>query len=290
MVAGVGVVAVADLGEGLGVGIGWRPELANMILAMTGLGFVEVIAEGLAPGHQIPLPLVELRRRGVAVVPHGTRLSLGGAEFPDPERVGHLVRLATALEAPLVSEHIAFVRAGGREAGHLLPVPRTRDTLDVMVENVAAVAASLPVPLALEPVAALFEWPDAEMNEAEFVSELLERTDTLLLLDVANVYANAHNHGYDPGEFLDRLPLDRLAYVHVAGGVVKDGLYHDTHAHPVLPGVLDLLGRLRERTAVPAVLLERDARYPSAVEFETELIAIAAAAKCREWRPTADVG
>ena len=59
--------------------------------------------------------------RGVPVIPHGVRLSLGGAEPVDPARVAHLAGLRRALDAPLVSEHIAFVRAGGREAGHLLP-------------------------------------------------------------------------------------------------------------------------------------------------------------------------
>lgn len=273
----------------LGVGMGWRPELAGTIRGMTGLGFVEIVADGLAPGRPVPLPLAALRERGVAVVAHGTRLSLGGAEPPDQDLVSHLVRLATELEAPLVSEHIAFVRAGNREAGHLLPVPRTRDALEVMVENVAALAAALPVPLALEPIAALFEWPEAEMDEATFIGELLERTDTRLLLDVANVYANAHNHGFDAAAQLERLPLERLAYVHVAGGIVRDGLYHDTHAHPVCPGVLDLLGRLSERTAVPGVMLERDARYPSAAEIEGELGAITAAARRHEWRATTGV-
>ena len=74
------------------------------------------------------------------------------------------------------------------------------------------------MPLALEHVAALVEWPDAEMDEAAFVGELIERTGALLLLDLSNLYANAHNHGYDALEALDRFPLERIAYVHVGGG------------------------------------------------------------------------
>jgi uncharacterized protein (UPF0276 family) len=100
-----------------------------------------------------------------------------------------------------------------------------------------------------------------------------------LLLDVANVHANARNRGQDPSAVLDRMPLDRVAYVHVAGGALHDGLYHDTHLDPVPPAVLTLLAEVRERGAAPAVMLERDGRYPPAAELHGELTAIAAAAR-----------
>ena len=112
-----------------GVGIGWRDELAGFVGRRQGLGFVEVVAESLHDGQPLPDGLEALRRRGVPVVPHGVRLSLGSADEPDPARVGHLAALAERLGSPLVSEHVAFVRGGGLEAGHLLPVPRTRAAL-----------------------------------------------------------------------------------------------------------------------------------------------------------------
>jgi uncharacterized protein (UPF0276 family) len=248
-----------------------------MAVRRTDLGFVEIVAEAFPEGRQLPLPLQALRRRGVQVVPHGVRLSLGSACEPDPARLAALATLAGRVDAPLVSEHIAFVRAAGVEAGHLLPVPRTRAMLEVLVANVTTAMAALPVPLALEPIAALFEWPDAEIDEAAFVTELLDRTGALLLLDVANVYANARNHGHDPVAVLDRLPLDRLAYVHVAGGMEESGLYHDTHANPVPPAVFDLLAHLAARRTVPGAMLERDGHFPPTVDLEAELDAIAAA-------------
>ena len=266
------------MSAGLGLGLGWRHAVAGVPLRRSDLGFVEVVAESLPSCRPIPPALIAARRRGVRVVPHGVRLSLGGGERPDPERVAHLAQLAVRFESPLISEHVAFVRAGGREAGHLLPVPRTRAALDVLVANVVEAMAGLPVPLALEPIATLFEWPAAEIDEGDFLAELLDRTGALLLLDVANVWANAHNAGTDPVALLDRLPLDRVAYVHVAGGTESGGLYHDTHAHPVQPGVLDLLRRLRHRAAIPGVMLERDGRFPPASELERELDTIAAIA------------
>ncbi len=264
--------------EALGVGIGWRPEIAGVLADLPGLRFTEVVAESLPDDGTVPEPLADLRARGVTVVPHGTRLSLGGAEPLDPQRLDRLAQVAAGLGAPLVSEHIAFVRAGGVEAGHLLPIPRTRESLDVLVDNVRTAQSGLPVPLALEPIAALFDWPDDELDEADFLTEALDRTGAFLLLDLANVYANARNRGTDPTALLDRLPLDRIAYVHVAGGHENDGWYHDTHTASTPTEVFELVRGLCARHRPPALMLERDGDYPPAATLHAELDALAAAA------------
>jgi uncharacterized protein (UPF0276 family) len=262
-------------GPRLGRGIGWRPELAWAIERRTDLGFVELLAEDFEPQRPLPVPLRRLQERGVTLIPHGVTLSLAGAEPPDRDRLDALAALARRCKAPLVSEHIAFVRAGGIESGHLLPPPRTAEAVEVLVENIRLAKAALPVPLALENVASLFDWPHPEFDEASFLTELLEQADVGLLLDIENVYANARNLGGDPVNFLDRLPLSRIAYVHIAGGVERAGVYHDTHAHPVPRPVLELLEELCARTDVPGVLLERDDRFPTEAELNEELDAIA---------------
>ena len=257
------------------LGIGWRPEIAFAIERRRDLGFVELVAENFDLAAPIPRPIERLRERGVTLIPHGISLSLGSAEPPDPARLDMLAQLATKCGSPLVSEHIAFVRSGDKEAGHLLPLPRTREALDVIVANILEAKKVLPVPLALENISSLFDWPNAEMDEATFLTEILEQADVLLLLDIENVYANARNHGYDPLRFLERIPLERIAYVHVAGGVERDGIYHDTHAHSIPQGVLDLLGELCARTEVPGVMLERDDAFASDEELNAELDSIA---------------
>jgi uncharacterized protein (UPF0276 family) len=262
---------------GYGVGIGWRPEIAGFVAGLPGLRFAEVVAESVHAHGDLPAGLGELRDRGVAVVPHGVRLSLGGAEPVEPARVEHLAAVARRLRAPLVSEHIAFVRAGGVEAGHLLPVPRSREAVDAVVANVRRTRAELDVPIALEPIAAIFDWPDDELDEGAFLTEILERTGALLLLDVANVYANARNRGTDPVDLLDRLPLEKVAYVHVAGGAERNGVYHDTHTDAVPQPVLDLIAELCARHRPPALMLERDGDYPPAAALRDELDAIAKA-------------
>ncbi|WP_344336137.1 DUF692 domain-containing protein, partial [Streptomyces globosus] len=259
----------------LGVGIGWRPEIADAVERLPGLDWVEVVAENICPGH-LPESLQRLLDRGVRVVPHGVSLGLGGAERPDAGRLDALAERAVALGAPLVTEHIAFVRTASPalEAGHLLPVQRTRDALDVLCENVRIAQEALPVPLALENIAALVRWPGEELTEAQFLTELVERTGVRLLIDVANLHTNRINRGEDPAAVLAAIPPEALAYVHVAGGVERDGVWHDTHAHPVPPAVLAILADLAGRMRPAGVLLERDDAFPPEDELAAEFAAI----------------
>ncbi|MFG3349358.1 DUF692 family multinuclear iron-containing protein [Streptomyces sp. NPDC048018] len=275
----------------LGIGIGWRPEIADAVEALPGVDWVEVVAENVCAGH-LPDSLQRLRARGVTVVPHGVSLGLGGADRPDAGRLAALAEKATALGAPLVTEHIAFVRAGGPltatpllEAGHLLPVPRTRDALDVLCENVRIAQEALPVPLALENIAALIAWPGEELTEGQFLTELVERTGVRLLIDVANLHTNHVNRGEDPADALSSLPVEAIAYVHVAGGLERDGVWHDTHAHPVPRPVLDILADLAARVSPPGVLLERDDRFPAPQELAAELSTIRATVTGARPRP-----
>lgn len=252
-----------------GTAVAWRPALSALLgsyAAAGRLGFTEVVAENLSD-TSLPSSLTSL---DVPVVVHGVTLGLAGAAPPSPTGLDRLASLAGALGSPLVSEHVAFVRAADSpsalhsdvlEAGHLLPPPRTRESLDVLVENVRIAQESLPVPLAVENIAALFGWPEDTYSEPDFLSELVARTGVGLVLDVANLYASATARGSDPAADLQRFPLDAVAYVHVAGGVERDGLYLDTHAHPMPPPVLALLETLVDAhrgRPLPGILLERD--------------------------------
>lgn len=257
-----------------GTAVAWRRPLAGLLAEYAEQGllsFTEVVAENVDPGR-LPAELVALRDAGVVVVPHGVTLGLAGAALPDPDRLTHLAALAERLDAPLVSEHVAFVRAAATpdplhgdvlEAGHLLPPPRTPDSLAVLVENVRAAQAALPVPLAVENIAALLAWPEDTIDEPDFLTALVDATGCRLVLDVANLHASAVARGTDPVADLLRFPLGAVAYVHVAGGVEQDGLYLDTHAHPMTPAVLDLVATLvaaydDRGLPLPGILLERD--------------------------------
>ncbi len=293
-----------------GVGLGWRPETAWLIDSSGrrpapraqpvgspphasralidsrgagggrhGVAFSEVIAENVAPDRPPPA-LAAAVARGLPVVAHGVSLNLGGAEPPDRARVQRLAAVARALRSPLVSEHVSFSGARELESPHFLPVPYTRPQLAVLVDHVRRVAGALDVPLALENVAAPLAWPGDELAEADFLAELLERTGALLLLDVANLHANLVNHGGDLDGYLARLPLDRIAYLHAAGGArvgSAGAMWRDTHAHPIGPGLHATLGAVLARTGPRPILLERDHAFPARAALDAELAELEAA-------------
>jgi uncharacterized protein (UPF0276 family) len=274
---------------GLGVGAGWRSAIADELLTQTtaGMRFSEVVAENVTPGR-LPEPLTKALRAGLTVVPHGVTLGLAGGARPDLVRLDHLAALAAAMGAPLVSEHIAFVRAGTGtdpvhadvlEAGHLVPAARTPDALAVLVDNVRAAQTRLPVPLALENIAATLAWPETSIDEPEFLTALVEATGCLFLLDVANLHATCSALGGDAHALLDRMPLDHVAYIHVAGGFTDpSGVYWDTHAHDMTDDVLSLLTHVVDVLGPdgPPVLLERDTDVDAEI-VRTELTRVRAA-------------
>ena len=221
--------------------------------------FVEIVAETCYTQRATRREACAIREIW-PVIPHGVKLSLGSAERVDLDRARRLGALARELRAPMISEHASFTRAGGTDVGHLTQLPRTREAISVLARNVDRVRSVLPdVPFLLENVAWSFLWPDDEMSEPEFYQELVRATGCPLLLDVGNLYANAVNEGHDPREALLAYPLEHVAMVHVAGGVREHGFYFDTHAHPVPPDVLALVGELVARRPDVPVMIERDA-------------------------------
>lgn len=268
------------------LGMGWRPELALAIERRGDLGFVEIVAENFQ-ARSLPRSLMSLKRKGLDVIPHSVSLSLGGADRPDKRRIDRLNELGDRLDSPFVSDHICFVRSGGLESGHLLPVARTELSLKILVDNVQEAQQRLKRPLVLENIAYLCDWRHCQMSEGEYISRLVLQTGCTLLLDVANLHANAINHHFDAIRFLRELPLNHIEYVHVAGGMSHAGVYHDTHAHAVPAGVLSLLHEVSRLTALPRVMLERDDLFPDETCLYKELDAIKqslSAPEKGEWR------
>lgn len=256
------------------VGLGFRPELAADLMAQPRtVDFVEIVAETCYTQRATRREACAIREIW-PVIPHGVKLSLGSAEGVDLERAKRLGVLARELRAPMISEHASFTRAGASDIGHLTQLPRTREAIAVLARNVERVRRVLPdVPLLLENVAWSFLWPDDEMDEPTFYQEVVRATGCPLLLDVGNLYANAVNEGRDPTAALLAYPLAHVAMVHVAGGVMEHGFYFDTHAHPVPPEVVALVGELLARRPDVPVMIERDANIDMR-ELDAELRAI----------------
>lgn len=259
------------------VGLGWRPELAASILAhLDEIDIVEVIADDW---FEAPASRRRALRTLVAQVPvalHGIGMGLASC-LPVPDhRLDAMARLVNEVRPAFWSEHLAFVRAGGYEIGHLAAPPRSADTLDGTAENVERarrVVGSSPL---LENIATLVE-PPGDRSETDWVAGALEATGAGLLLDLHNLHANAANFGFDARAFLDRLPADRIQAIHLAGGRWINGAdgrarLVDDHLHDVPAPVLALLEEVAARVPRPlTVILERDGHYPPFDVLRSEL-------------------
>ena len=247
----------------LGVGLGFRTAFrSDLFFHQEQVDFLEIIADHYLDASAEKERELDLLAEHFVLIPHGLHLSLGSAEGIDPVYLGKLAHLIKRLNPPWWSEHIAFTQAGGIPIGHLASLPFTRDAVEVLCRNIAAVRREIAASLLLENITYTVALPGAEMSEAEFIAEVLDRTGCGLLLDVTNLYTNAVNHGYVPGDFLDQLPLERVAQLHFAGGHWQRDVLVDSHAHPTPPEVWAWMGEVLARAPVQAAVLERDENLP----------------------------
>ncbi len=264
--ASVGAEAETKLGAGLSLR---RPHLADALAHADSVDLLEIVADHyFAPARRDELAILNER---FTLVPHGLDLSLGSAAGVPADYLRDLAALIAAIEPPYWSEHVAFTRVGERRIGHLAPIPFTREALDVFVRNVAFVRTSIDRPLILENIACPFDIPYAEYTEAEFLTLLVERTGCGLLLDVANLYYNALNRGQNPGECLERYPLEAVVQCHLAGGHWADDEWVDSHAESVPEPVWDLFAQVARRVPLRAAIVERDEHLPAFLDLTREV-------------------
>lgn len=250
-------------------GVGWRPELAAGILAnLDHIDVLEVLAENYSSA---PAPKKKALRSLGADVPlvlHGVSMGLASTLPVESKRLDTMARLIEDIRPESWSEHLAFVRAGGVEIGHLAAPPRTQPSVEGALENIRRARQVIGRVPSLENIATLIDPPASSMGEAEWTRHILAEADCPMLLDLHNLYANAVNLGRDPEAYLAEFPLERVGMVHLSGGhwigKGEERRLLDDHLHDVPDPVFGLLATVAERASRPlTVILERDGRYPS---------------------------
>ena len=260
------------------VGLGWRAELAAGILTHADrIDLVEVIADDWFECGRRELRALRTLGAQVPVVLHGVGLGLASSVPVDGHRLEAMARVLEAARPEFWSEHLAFVRGGGREIGHLAAPPRTAATIEGATANLdraRTIVGSAPL---LENIATLIDPPGSDRDEAVFVRDVAETANAELLLDLHNLHANSVNFGFDALAYLDALPIHRIHAVHLAGGrwVSASGGQRrllDDHLHDVPEAVFTLLEELGARSLQPlTIIVERDGSYPPIAALLDEL-------------------
>ena len=249
------------------VGIGLRaPHIAEIIAAPPPVGWLEVHTENYLGGGPGPRALERIRREH-AVSLHGVGLSLGTAEGLDLAHLARVVDLARRVEPILVSEHLSWSLAGGAYLNHLLPLPYTDESLDLVARHVTQVQEALGRPLLVENPSGYLRFRHSPIPEPEFLVALARRTGCGLLCDVNNVFVTCRNFDQDPAAYLDALPASTIGEIHLAGHARNEAdgriILIDDHGSPVADEVWALYARALERFGPRPTLIEWDTDIPA---------------------------
>lgn len=254
-----------------GVGVGLRiPHYAHIFSRKPVVDWFEIISENFMVDGGRPLAVLDQILERYRVVQHGVSLYFGSAERLNREHLRRLKALVRRTGTPWLSDHLCWGSVDGRYSHDLLPMPYTFEAAKSTARKIRQAQDFLEVPIIVENVSSYAEFHISEMAEWQFLNEVVERADCGILLDVNNIYVSSRNHSFNANEYLDAVPAERVAQIHIAGHSKYQKYILDTHDHPVIHPVWALYQRAIQRAGHTATLLEWDQHIPSFDEVHAE--------------------
>lgn len=256
----------------LGFGLGLRTEHYNAILeSKPKVDWFEALSENyMIPGGK-PLNFLDKIRADYPMVMHGVSLSIGSTAEVDKDYLRDLKKLADRIQPAWISDHLCWTGVHGQNIHDLLPLPYTEETAKHVAERVKIVQDYLGCQILLENVSSYASYIDSSMTEWEFISQISEQADCLLLLDVNNIYVSSYNHQFDAKAFIDGVPAKRIQQIHLAGHQNNGDYIIDTHDAPVIDPVWNLYEYAISRFGAVSTMIERDDKIPELEVLVEEL-------------------
>ena len=248
----------------LGVGIGLRiPHYRHILSKKPQCDWFEIISENYTCDAGRPLVVLDQILEQYKIVQHGVSIYFGSTDPLNREHLKRLKALVKRTKTPFLSDHLCWGSVDGTYSHDLLPMPYTFAAAKVAARKVREAQDFLEVPICVENVSSYAEFHASEMTEWEFLTEVVEQADCGILLDVNNIYVSAMNHSFDPYEYLNNVPHDRVGQIHVAGHSKYEKYILDTHDHAPIDPVWQLYSRAIELCGPTNTLLEWDAHIPT---------------------------
>lgn len=256
----------------LGFGLGLRPDYYEDILTQKpDIDWLEILTENyLIPGGK-PLYYLDKIREHYPIVMHGVSLSLGSADVLDIDYLNQLKALVLRVEPAWISDHLCWTGVQGLNVHDLLPIPYTRQAINHIVSRIHQIQDFLGRPILIENVSSYLTFKQSEMTEWEFIAEIVKQADCYILLDVNNIYVSSVNHQFNPINFIEAMPVDRVAQIHLAGHSNHGDYIIDTHDAPVIKPVWELYQATIQRLGKISTMIERDDNMPPFVELLAEI-------------------
>ena len=256
----------------LGYGLGLRVEHYDAILeTRPPLDWLEILSENYFAEGGRPLRYLDQFRERYPLVMHGVSLSIGSSDPLNPDYLRRLKSLARRVEPAWISDHLCWTGVHGNNLHDLMPLPYTEEAINHVAARVRQVQDTLGRRILLENVSSYVTYTQSQLSEWEFLSELAERADCLILLDINNIYVSSFNHGFDPLAYLDGIPVGRVQQFHLAGHRNLGNVIIDTHDEPVIDPVWELYAQAVRRFGAVSTMIERDDNIPPLAELLAEL-------------------
>ncbi|MGH8744781.1 MAG: MNIO family bufferin maturase [Burkholderiales bacterium] len=258
--------------EYLGFGLGLRiPHYEEIVSTHPAVDWFEVLSENyLVPGGK-PLYYLDRVRADYPVAMHGVSLSIGGSDPLNLDYLKQLKTLADRIEPKWISDHLCWTGVGGFNLHDLMPLPYTEEAIQHVTGRVKQVQDYLGRRILLENVSSYVTYKQSELTEWEFLTQITKQADCLILLDINNIYVSSFNHGFDPEDYLNGIPLERVQQFHLAGHQNCGNYIVDTHDHPVIDTVWALYGQAVRRFGPVSTMIERDDNIPPLQDLLAEL-------------------
>lgn len=259
-------------GDSQGFGLGLRPiYYPDIVDRLPPVDWFEIASENFMVSGGRPLAVLDSIRTDYPLRLHGAALSIGSVDPLDFDYLRALKRLIARAQPELVSDHLAWTGVQGVNLHSHLPLPYTGEALAHCAERISRVQDFLGQRMAFENIAGYVGFTASEMSEAEFLAELAERADCLLLLDVNNAFITGCNLDFDAHAYLDALPRHRVAQIHVGSHADRRTLKIDTHDQPICEEVWALYAHARRRFGPVPAMIERNDHFPPFTELLDEL-------------------
>jgi len=256
----------------LGFGLGLRKEHYNAILETSpDVDWFEVLTENyLVPGGK-PLYFLDQICERYTVVMHGVSMSIGSHDPLDLNYLQKVKELAERTQAKWVSDHMCFTGVDGINAHDLLPLPFNEEAVKHVSNKIKQAQDYLGRQILVENASTYITYKQSDMTEWEFTMAVAEESDSLILLDINNIFVSAYNHGFDALDYLDGIAADRVQQHHIAGHSQYEGYIIDTHDNDIVQGVWDLYAEAIKRYGEVSMMIERDDNIPELPELLAEL-------------------
>ncbi len=255
-----------------GFGLGLRTDHYETILAgQPRVDWFEILSENYMVGGGKPLSFLDRFAERYPLVMHGVSLSIGSTDKLDRAYLIELKALAERVHPLWISDHLCWTGVVSRNLHDLMPLPYTEEALRHVVARVREVQDFLGRRIVIENVSSYVSYTHSTLTEWDFIAELAKAADCLVLLDVNNIYVSGQNHGFEPLDFLDALPKDRIQQIHLAGHTHNGDLLIDTHDQPVPDPVWQLYVEAIRRFGAVATMIERDDNIPPLEDLLVEL-------------------